>query len=155
VMCPGPALSCSADGAEMKIEILHKRVLVKLHSERQGTRICRNNTKSPLTNTVVCKALAQVPISLIVSREIPHATQAASPPSRLGFLLIHWAFGFREILACLKEVRWVCMRNCFQGGCDCLPTSWYVFEEIFDEECVLGCKDVGKIPSLRMNFIPS
>jgi len=91
----------------MKIEILHKRVLVKLHSECQGPRIIRNNTKSPPTNTVVYKALAQAPISLIVLREIPHATQAASPPSRLGFLLIHLDFVFREILACLKEVRWV------------------------------------------------
>jgi hypothetical protein len=157
VLCPGLALSCSADGAEMKIEILHKRVLVKLYGESHGPRTSRSNANSAPTHAVVRKAhkaLAQASISPMVLREIPHSTQAASPPSRLGFLSIHWDFGFREILACLKELRWVCMRNCFRGGCDCLSKSWFVFEERFDAECALGCEDVGKMPSLRVSFIP-
>jgi hypothetical protein len=92
VTCPGLALSCSADGAEAKIGVLQKRALVKLHGERQGPSISRKNTNSTPTNTVVCEALnalARASISLIVLREIPHATQAASAPSRLGFLSIH------------------------------------------------------------------
>ena len=61
---------------------------------------------------------------------------------------------FREILSCLKELRWVYMRYCFRGGFDSLSASWFVFEERFDEECALGCEDVGKMPSLRVGFIP-
>jgi hypothetical protein len=81
----------------MKIEILHKRVLVKFHGELQGPGISRNNVSSAPTNTVVCKALkalAQASICLIVLREISHAIRAAPPPSRLRFLSIHWDFGF-------------------------------------------------------------